>query len=72
MQLALFKIEQLEVAVNLKVNLAKIVFGFGGKTKVPKSQTKEPVTPKLGLKLILFGVGVVCGLNMVPTALPGT
>ena len=71
-QLELLKIEQSEVAVRLNVNRAKTVLVFGGKTKVPKSQTKEPVAPKFGLKEMLFGVGVVCGLKTVPTALPGT
>ena len=45
---ALAKISQLLVAFILNDNLANNVVGFAGKGKVPKSQTIEPVTPKLG------------------------
>ena len=43
-------IAQLSVAFNLKRNEASKVCGFAGNGKVPKSQTIEPVAPKLGSK----------------------
>ena len=71
-QVALLKIAQSVVARNLNVNRANNELGFAGRINVPKSQTIEPVAPSVGSKVILLGVGVICGLKIEPDALPAT
>ena len=44
------KIVQSVVVLSLKLNLAKSVLGFAGNGKVPKSQTIDPVAPKVASK----------------------
>ena len=58
---ALAKISQSVVALNLNVNLANNVLGLAGNGKVPKFQTIEPVAPKVGSKVpvMVVGFGVV-------------
>ena len=67
----MLRILQSVVAASLNDNFAKRVAGSAGNGKTPKSHTIEPVPPKVGLKVILFGVGK--GENKtVPVALPAT
>jgi hypothetical protein len=58
-QVVLISMLQSVVALSLNLSFANTVFGFTGKSKVPKSQTNEPVAPRLGKNVTLFGVGIV-------------
>ena len=70
-QVGFNRIEQSVVALNLYESLASNVLGFTPKGKVHIFQTIEPVAPKVGSKITVFGVGRGVN-NIVPTALPGT